>query len=374
MAQAQRIYIFAGGGTGGHLYPGLAVAQELVRLEPEAKIVFACSSRAIDARILEPTPYSIVIQPVLPLPAKPSAAWPFIKGWIMSLAQARDMIRDLAPSAVLGLGGFAAGPVVRQAARAGVPTALLNPDAVPGKANQYLARRVRAIFTQFAQTTAHFRPNLQSKVRAVGCPIRTEIVNGSREDALKLFDLRGDRKTLLVLGGSLGAASINAAIAALATDLGALADRWQLLHVTGPAGTADAAPAGPPVPEGLTVRRLEYCNRMDLAYAAADLAICRSGAVTVAELAATGTPAILMPYPFHKDQQQKLNASALAAAGAAIVCEDAKDAQSNAQALRKSLLPLMQDPSALDRMRQSARQSGKSDAAGQVARWLTKPD
>lgn len=364
----QPIYIFAGGGTGGHIYPGLAVAQELRRQEPAARIVFACSNRAIDKRILDAASYAVVVQPVLPLPRSPLAAWPFLKGWVGSLAQARRMIRDLKPAAVLGLGGFAAGPAVRQAVRAGVRAALLNPDAVPGKANQYLARRVGAIFTQFASTGACFAPKDQPKVRAVGCPIRSDLLQARREQAIAEFQLQPGMRTLLVLGGSLGAATINGAVAALAPDLAGLAQGWQLLHITGPASGADLAAMASPA--GMTVRRLEYCHRMDLAYAAADLAICRSGAVTVAELAVVGLPSVLMPYPWHKDQQQKLNAAELAAAGAAIVCEDAKDAAANAARLRQTLLPLMRDPTKLESMRQSAQKVGRPDAASQVAAWL----
>ena len=247
-------------------------------------------------------------------------------------------------------------------------SALLNPDAVPGKANQYLARKVQAIFTQFPSTGACFPPAVQSKVRAVGCPIRSDLLQVRREQAVAEFQLRPDRKTLLVLGGSLGAASINGAVAALAADLAALGQEWQLLHITGPAsGTDPAAAAGD---GGMSARRLEYCHRMDLAYAAADLAICRSGAVTVAELAAVGLPSVLLPYPWHRDQQQKLNAAELASAGAAILCEDAKEPRANADRLRQVLLPLMRDPAKLAAMRQSAQKVGRPNAAAQVAGWL----
>lgn len=363
-----RTFIFAGGGTGGHIYPGLAVAQELLRLEPGAKIVFACSGRAIDRKILDPLPYAIVVQPVQPLPHSIGSIMPFVRGWIGSARLAREMVADLKPAAVLGLGGFAAGPVVSQAARAGVPSALLNPDAVPGKANVYLSRQVQAIFTQFASTGKCFPPAVQPKVRCVGCPIRADLLGVDRAKGLEEFGLRADRKTLLVLGGSLGAASINQAIAAMSGHLAKASDGWQLLHITGPASGADLDSMS--VPAGMHVRRLEYCHRMDLAYAAADLAICRSGAVTVAELAAVGLPSILLPYPYHKDQQQKLNAGELAGAGAAILCEDAKDGLANAARLEKLLLPLMTDPAGLEKMRTAARQAGKADAAAKAAGWL----
>jgi UDP-N-acetylglucosamine--N-acetylmuramyl-(pentapeptide) pyrophosphoryl-undecaprenol N-acetylglucosamine transferase len=276
------------------------------------------------------------------------------------------MIRDLKPRAVLGLGGFAAGPVVRRAAGAGVPTALLNPDAVPGKANRYLARRVDVIFTQFAATARAFGSRGEGKVRQVGCPVRAAFASADRAEAMAHFGLDADKKTLVVLGGSLGAASINAAMALLSGDLAAVADAWQVLHVTGPAKGAEAEETG----GGIEIRRVEYCHRMDLAYAAADLALARAGAGTVAELSATATPAVLMPYPYHKDQHQRLNAAELVEAAAAVLCEDRKDPAANAEALRGVLLPILREQDQLSRMQDGATATARPDAARAVAEWL----
>jgi UDP-N-acetylglucosamine--N-acetylmuramyl-(pentapeptide) pyrophosphoryl-undecaprenol N-acetylglucosamine transferase len=124
-------------------------------------------------------------------------------------------------------------------------------------------------------------------------------------------------------------------------------------------------------PAAVHVKSMEYCHRMELAYAAADLVLCRAGAVTVAELSALGKPTILMPYPYHKDQHQRHNAAALAASGAAIVCDDAKDAAANAQSLRQILLPLMADDAALAHMREAAAHAARSDGAREVAMWLS---
>ncbi|MFB3891914.1 MAG: glycosyltransferase [Phycisphaerae bacterium] len=365
-----RIYIFAGGGTGGHLYPGLAVAEELTRIEPGAKIVFACSNREIDRRILGPQPYAMVPQPIRPLPAGPLGWWAFAKAYLQSAAQSRDMVRDLKPAAVLGLGGFAAWPLVSRAARSGVPSAMLNPDAVPGKANKRLAGLADAIFTQFERTAERFPPALRGKVRAVGCPIRPGLLGASRETAVRHFEIDGSLKTLLVFGASLGAATINEAMVALAPDLRQFAGKWQVLHVAGAGkgqGLGDAYKSA-----GIAARGMEYCDRMELAYAVADLALCRSGAGTVAELLATATPAVLMPYPYHRDRQQTHNAQPLADAGTAVICEDARDAAANAAILREHLLPLMQDEGALAKMRRSAAGIGKPYAARDVAQWLVQ--
>jgi len=369
-AVSEPIFILAGGGTGGHVYPGLAVAGELVRLKPEARIVFACSNRPIDRQILEPTPYAIVAQPVQPLPASIAAAAKFVRCYLASALQARQMLRDLRPSAVLGLGGFAAGPVVCRAAKCGVRTGLLNPDAVPGKANRMLARRADAIFTAFAATEEKFPAAARAKVRHVGCPVRRAFLAADRPEALGHFGLRGDRKTLVINGGSLGAASINQAVALLAGELGELGGIWQVLLITG----RDKAGAALEARGGLCVRVLDYCERMDLAYAAADLSLGRAGAGTVAELSATATPAVLMPYPYHADQHQRLNAAELCQAGAAIIVDDAKAAETNAQRLREALLPILRDPGRLDQMRQAAKSIKGAQAAQSVARWLLGMD
>lgn len=361
-------YIFAGGGTGGHLYPGLAVADELRKLQADALIVFACSNRPIDRRILDPLPYAVVPQSVQPIPRSPMALWPFLRTYWASARQARDMIRDLKPQAVLGLGGFAAGPLVVRAAKSKVPTAFLNPDAVPGKANRLLARHAQVIFAGFESTVDCFPASQRAKVQWTGCPIRSCFATAERAEGIEMFGLRKDRRTLLVFGGSLGAESISLSIETLAGDLRTFADRWQVLHVSG-------SPKAPQIEKtladaGLFVKTLAYCNRMDLAYAASDLVLARAGAGTVAELAATATPAILMPYPFHKDQHQRLNAAQLAQAGAAMICDDAKNPAANAASLRQLMLPLMADTPRLDAMRQKAKGMGKADSAKVVAQWM----
>jgi len=360
------IFILAGGGTGGHVYPGLAVAEELVRLQPDARIVFACSDRPIDRHILEPTPHAIVVQPVQPLPRSISASWKFLRCYLASALQVRQMVGDLRPVAVLGLGGFAAAPVVSRSAGAGVRTAMLNPDAVPGKANRMLARKADAIFTAFSSTADEFPPAVRAKVRRVGCPVRRSLIEADRARAIEYFGLRGDRKTLVVNGGSLGASSINQAVALLAGEMGELAGTWQVLAITGKDKAGEAVEAR----GGLHVCAMEYCERMDLAYAAADLSLGRAGAGTVAELGATGTPAVLMPYPYHADQHQRLNAAELCAAGAAVVVDDAKAPEANAHRLGETLLGILRDPARLERMRQAAKSFEGARAAESVARWL----
>jgi len=363
-------FIFAGGGTGGHLYPGLAVANELLGILPDAQIVFACSNRQIDRRILDPLPLAVVAQPVRPFPGGIGQIPGFVWAYLESALLAQDMLRDLRPAAVLGLGGFAAGPVLSRAALVGIPTAMLNPDAVPGKANRLLARKADVIFTQFPQTAEAFPPSCRQKVRCVGCPIRAEIIGASRLEAIRHFGLEEGKKTLLVFGGSLSAESISLSLERLGDDLAGLRDCWQVLHVSASlrAGRIEQSLSD----RGMLCRTLQYCQRMDLAYAVADLVLCRAGAVSVAELSATACPAVLMPYPHHADQHQRLNAVAQQQAGSAVVVEDSKDPAINACRLKKTLVGLMKDPLTLEKMRRSTAGLAGSGSAGKVAHWLAE--
>ncbi|MBS3820846.1 MAG: UDP-N-acetylglucosamine--N-acetylmuramyl-(pentapeptide) pyrophosphoryl-undecaprenol N-acetylglucosamine transferase, partial [Phycisphaerae bacterium] len=364
---ARPTYILAGGGTGGHLYPGLAVAEAIRRWQGEALVVFACSDRSIDRDILEPLDYPFTPQPVQPLPTN-VARWPgFLGAWLRSRRLAADMLGDLQPQAVLGLGGFAAGPVVKRAAAAGVRSGMLNPDAVPGRANRYLAGHVDAIFTQFESTREHFAAGDRDKSWAVGCPVREGLAEASASEARRVFGLSDDRRTLLVFGGSTLAHSLTDAVVNLAEDLESLSDDWQVLMLAG-----DLAERALEAfrQRRINARIMRYCDRMDLAWAAADLAVCRGGAVTVAELAATGTPAVVMPYPHHADRQQWLNAEALCQTGAAIIVDDRSAAAANVDALRQHLLPILRDGSCLADMRAAADRAERRDAAGVIAEWM----
>ena len=363
-------YIFAGGGTGGHLYPALAVAEQLLDTRGDAAIVFACSNRPIDRRVLATLDYAMVPQPIRPLPKRLRSAPGFLLSWWQSRKLARTLLRDLKPAAVLGAGGFAAAPLVKEASKSGIRTAMLNPDAVPGKANRYLAKYVDVMFTQFDSTASGLAPETAARARTVGCPIRSGFAHADRSEAMDYFSLDPGRKTLLVNGGSQGAMTINVAVAMLADDLGEFADSWQMLHVTGLSQVTEVADPTPGQAIPSTV--LNYCDRMDLAYAAADLALCRGGASTTAELAASGTPAIIMPYPYHTDEHQRLNAAPMEECGAAIVCKDAADGPANARMLREHLIALLNDPDRMESMRTSSASMAHPHAARDVADWMLK--
>lgn len=369
----------AGGGTGGHLYPGIAVAESLRQALPAARLVFLCTNKGIDRVILGPTEHEFVPQPVLPLPGLTSVGGllKFWRGWRETKDLVRKLIKERQPTAVLGLGGYAAGVAVKVAALKGIPTAILNPDLVPGRANQYLMQYVRAVCSQFAETADHVAAANKDKIQVTGCPIREDIrrlgeardldVNAQRADARRRLGLDPSMHTLVVTGASLGAVTVNEAVIEMLK--GVTLRGWQILHLSG-RDHADSVRAGYR-DLALPARVIDFTADMADIWAVADLAISRSGASSCAELTACGVPSILMPYPFHKDLHQRANAKALADAGAAILVDDEKDRRKNADKLRLALETLLYDAPKRQAMAAAARKLGHPDASSRVAQVVT---
>jgi UDP-N-acetylglucosamine--N-acetylmuramyl-(pentapeptide) pyrophosphoryl-undecaprenol N-acetylglucosamine transferase len=364
--------LFAGGGTGGHLFPGIAVAESLRRLLPEAKPLFLCTQREIDKVILGPTGFEFLPQPIVPPVTTVAGLLKFWKSWRETKDLVRKVLRERRPAVALGLGGYAAGVAIREAAGKKVPCALVNPDVIPGKANQFLLKRVRAVCCQFEATADHISSAEKAKVRVTGCPIRCDIRNlPPRSQAAARLSLDPKLLTLVVTGASLGAQTVNEAVI---TMLGGVTLRgWQVLHLSGRdhadavrAGYRELADRGTALP----VRIIDFTPAMADIWSVADLAISRSGASSCAELTATGVPSVLMPYPFHKDMHQRLNATVLADAGAAVLMDDEKDRRKNADKLRGIIEPLLYDAEKRRAMSEAAKKIGKPDAADNVARVM----
>jgi UDP-N-acetylglucosamine--N-acetylmuramyl-(pentapeptide) pyrophosphoryl-undecaprenol N-acetylglucosamine transferase len=360
--------LFAGGGTGGHLYPGIAVADAVRRILPEVRPLFLCTTREIDRVILEPTGFEFIPQPIVPPIKSVGGLLRFWKSWRETKDLVRKTLRERRPAAVLGLGGYAAGVAVKLAAQKGVPAAVLNPDVVPGKANQYLMQFVRRICCQFARTADYVKsPEHKRKLDVTGCPIRSDISHlPARPAAASRLGLDPRLNTLVVTGASQGATTVNEAVIEM---LGGVTLRgWQILHL---AGREHAEPVRTayrelPVPS----RVIDFTPAMADVWADADLAISRSGASSCAELTACGMPSVLTPYPFHKDKHQRLNAKVLADGGAAVIVDDAKDRKVNAEKLRPTVETLLCDGDRRRSMAAAARQMGKPDAASNVAQVL----
>ena len=363
MRESGRRVFLAGGGTGGHLYPGLAIAEAIHRIDPETAIAFSCTRREIDAKVLAGRGY-----PVTPIDARPFSkkpwTWPgFLAGLLVAGNQIRRRFREFCPDVVVGLGGFGSYAPVRVGRKYGAATAILNPDIVPGKANRALARRVDAVFCQFDETLK----DLGERASATGCPVRPSLLGRRRSDGEGAFGLDAGRKTLLVTGASLGARTVNRAIVAILRERG-LPEGWQVLHLTGHGEYEEVAAAYRAIRVPAVVRA--YADDMGLAYAAADLVVARAGASTIAEILAVGLPAVFVPYPFHKDQHQMRQARALEARGAAAVVEDRPGDAATARDLGDVLAALAADARRLAAMRESARAAGRPRAAEEIARAL----
>lgn len=361
--------LLAGGGTGGHLYPGLAVAEELRRESPDAKIIFLCTKREIDRVILEPTGFEFIPQPIVPPVTTIGGLLRFWKSWRETKDLVRQILLERKPSAVLGLGGYAAGVAVKMAAGQAIATAILNPDVIPGKANQYLMRYTRAVCCQFEQTAQHVPTEQRSKLKVTGCPIRADIINRpDRAAAMARLELLPKLNTLVVTGASLGAQTVNEAVLTMLSDM-PLAG-WQVLHLAG-REHAEGVRAGYRA-LSVAARVIDFTPAMADVWSAADLCISRSGASSCAELTACGVPSVLMPYPFHKDMHQRANARVLADAGAAILIDDEKDRARNAAKVKPVIESLLFDAAKRQAMAEAARKLGRPDAAVQTARLLTE--
>lgn len=361
----QRI-AFAGGGTGGHLYPGLAVAAAVRRRLPATRISFFTTQRGLDRNLLSRTDYEQVEQDVRPFTVRPWR-WPaFIRAWRRSVCAAIESFEVQRPSAVLGLGGYAAGPPVIAARKLGIRTAILNPDAVPGRANRFLSRRCDLVAMQWEASRVHFRAAATTEV--MGCPIRAEFATARAEDGQRIFGLDPARPTLLVTGASQGARSLNETLCHVWPEFLQKHPAWQLLHLTGVSDEERTRNAYGRA--GAAAIVMAFTHDMPAALAAADLVISRAGASTLAELTALGKPSILLPYPYHRDRHQHANARVLVSAGAAVLVEDRREAEPN----RAPLLAALEHcagATARAEMAAAAARLGRRDAAENIAAWLT---
>jgi UDP-N-acetylglucosamine--N-acetylmuramyl-(pentapeptide) pyrophosphoryl-undecaprenol N-acetylglucosamine transferase len=345
---------FAGGGTGGHLFPGLAVAEAASRSGFAESIVFFGAARGIESRVIPRTGYDLVLQPLEGLRgSSPTAAARSL--WLLARAVtgARRELRRRRVDVVVGLGGYASTAAVVAAVLSRIPVVLLEQNREPGLANGLFARVAAAVCTSFADT-AEALP--RSRGHWTGNPVRAEM-----EDA---FAARAkSRDSLLIFGGSAGAMSINRAVLSALGKLRAAAVvslPSRILHQAGAHGI-DEVRAGYAA-LALDAEVHEFIEDMASAYAAARIAVCRAGATTVAELTATGTPAILIPFP-HAAAHQLANARALEREGAAIVIPD--DSQT-AERLAGELGRLLASPERLDSMAAAAARLGRPGAARRV--------
>lgn len=364
---AVKTFFFAGGGTGGHIYPAMAVAERIIKLQPDANIRFFCGSGDIDRSILSKTGFEYTTVPACGFSARPAKLFNFCKSFAASYKIAKEKFTEASNPVVIGTGGFVAAAVCWAAYRKKVPLKLINVDAVVGRANKILARLADDIFVQFEGTEKYFKKT-KAKIHVVGCPLRSRFQNPEPEKTVERLGLDKEKKILLITGASSGARSINEAAVCLLGRLEAFADDWQIVHVTGMANEnnvrRDYANAG----IGHTV--IGYYDDMAGLLSAADLVVGRSGAVSAAEYAAAQVPCICVPYPHHKNRHQYKNAACLVEAGAGVIVDDLPDKKQRADRLAETLLELLRDNSKRQRMAEACKTIANRDAATRIAENL----
>jgi UDP-N-acetylglucosamine--N-acetylmuramyl-(pentapeptide) pyrophosphoryl-undecaprenol N-acetylglucosamine transferase len=356
--------VLAGGGTGGHLAPGLAVADELRRRLPHVRIVFIGTGRPLEEHLIPHAGYELLAMPASRMPHSPIEAVLFPLRLWQSVRSARSVLRELKPAVVIGLGGYGSFPPVLAARRLSIPSVLLEQNSIPGKANRWLSRWAREVYVQFESSCGHFR--FPERVHVLGNPLRRGITEGSRQGACEKFSLDSRLKTLLILGGSQGARRINQAVCDALKDFAA-SGILQVIHQT---GSLDFWWVSGRYKE-IRIRShvTAFIDEMADALAGADLIVGRSGATTLAEIAAVGRPSVLVPYPHAADNHQYLNARTFEDAGAAVIFDDSR---LDAAALSSIVMQLMGDDRRRAAMAEASRTLARPDATRDVCDRILK--
>jgi UDP-N-acetylglucosamine--N-acetylmuramyl-(pentapeptide) pyrophosphoryl-undecaprenol N-acetylglucosamine transferase len=354
--------IIAGGGTGGHIFPAVAIGHAVQRLSPGAELLFVGAEGRMEMEKVPQEGFRIIGLPIagfdrgnllknLTLPFK----------LLKSLSKARKVISDFKPHAVVGVGGYASFPVLRAAQSRNIPTLIQEQNSFAGKSNKILARKAKAICVAYEGMEKFFPAN---KILLTGNPVRKSISQStvSKAEARAALGIDPEAKLILIVGGSLGAKSVNEAIGAGLEKL--MAEGVQLLWQTGKPYIETAKVQA--APYAGRVLATEFIRQMDLAYAASDLVVSRAGALAIAELCIAAKPVIFVPYPFAAEDHQTSNAMALVKHSAAqIVSNDAA-----ATDLVPKLISLLHDEAAQSSMSEALRKLAIHDADDRIAREL----
>ncbi len=351
--------IISGGGTGGHIFPALSIAGEIRSRMPDAVILFVGALGKMEMERVPAAGFPIVGLPVEGMPRKLSPGFfRFLWKLYRSMRKARQVIHDFKPDVVVGVGGFASGPVVRAAVRKGIPAVLQEQNSYAGVTNRLLAAKVRKICVAYLNMGRYFP---EEKIVLTGNPVRQILMAPvSRPLALKEFGLTGDRPVVLIVGGSLGARTLNESVMAHLDLIGG--SHIQVIWQTGKIyyqemmrRLKDTCPS--------TLKPVEFLSNMDLAYGAADLVVSRAGAGTISELCLLGKPSVLVPSPNVAEDHQTKNALALVEQDAAILV---KDAEARDHLLEKAFA-LVQDKDRLARLSANSLKLARPDATARIA-------
>lgn len=347
--------VIAGGGTGGHLFPGVALAEEITTRQKGNQVLFVGTRRGIEARVIPELGFPLELIEVRGLKGKG------VRARLLSLARLPAALwscfRILArfdPDVAVGVGGYASGPMILAAWMKGIPTAVLEQNTVPGITNRVLGRFVRAVFVMFERSRAYFPPH---KVQVLGNPIRRAIL----DNFLVAREPRGDRFRLLVLGGSQGAHALNLRMIEAMQGLAARRSELRVVHQTGVRDEAEVRACYARLEVDAEVSA--FISDMSQAYLRADLVVCRAGATTLAEVMVAKRAAILVPFPYATDNHQELNGQAMVEAGAAIMIVER---ELDGARLAREIERLMDDPERLRAMERASGRAGRPEAAREI--------
>ncbi|MDA8226249.1 MAG: undecaprenyldiphospho-muramoylpentapeptide beta-N-acetylglucosaminyltransferase [Desulfitobacterium hafniense] len=356
--------IVTGGGTGGHIYPALAIAQGIKNKVPESTILYVGTANGMESKLAPEAGFEFAGVSGQGLPRKLSIET--VKVGLKSLKalwETKQILKKFRPDLVVGTGGYVSGPVVLTAALFGIPTILHEQNALPGITNKILSNFVRRVIVTFPESIARF--NRKSKLVLAGLPVRREIGQVHRETGAYLFGLSPYKKTILVTGGSRGARSINQAMLHVLQKLCDKPD-IQLIWATGKATYAETIQSLKKL--GIDWKRpewkvIEYLKEMPEALACSDICVGRAGAASLAELMVAGKPSILIPYPFAAENHQEYNARAIEQGGAAKVILD-KDL--TGELLWNKITELVDNPSKLEEMTNNTKVLAQPDALDKI--------
>lgn len=353
--------IITGGGTGGHIYPALAVARELKKRDFE--ILFIGTSSGLEAKLVPENGFDIRFINAKGLSSNPLKALKSLIAMSAGFIQSAAMINYYKPSLVVGTGGYVSAPVLLAAELFGVPGVILEQNIIPGKTTRLMSVMARKVLVSFDETTKYLPVK---KVIVTGNPVREEIISKSRTEGRKTFQIPEKRLCVLVTGASQGAKSINEGIINTVTKF---KDKdWTILHLTGEKNYQDIKNRTDLILKDakLDYRCFGFMQNIADAYAACDLAICRAGATTIAEITARGIPSVIIPYPYSAESHQEKNASWLQDKGACRVIAD-RDVINSLQSVIEEML---QDCEGLKRMSENSRMLGKTMALDNILKVL----
>ncbi len=359
MSKEQPRILLAGGGTGGHLFPALAIAEEIRRIQPDAQVRFVGTNGKIESRVVPQHGYPLDIIWISGFHRRLTIENLLFPVKVMvSLMQSSTLIRKFKPDVIVGTGGYVCGPVLYIGSKLGIPTVVHESNSYPGITTRMLANQATRVFTAFEATNRWLKR--VDNVELVGTPIRN-LRGASRKTALSFFDLEASRKTVLVVGGSHGATSMNTAMKSVLAN-----PKCKGIQFLWQTGEKDFDGISKQFGRQKHTRIKPFIDRMDYAYAAADVIVSRAGATTIAEITALGKPAILVPYPHAAADHQTQNALTLVDGGAAIMIPD-KDIHSQ---LVGVLLALLKDEQRRKQMAQASRALGRREAGTIIARKI----